>query len=149
VVAAEIGQSITVEKLGSFGPAAVRYAVRTVERAPHAFAEPGDDPSVWLLVDVQATGVRGHAEAAPIDFAFVAADGHRYRPWGMNKAEELRSETLQPGEQISGLLLFNVPPRVPANGKVVVVTVPYDVPLGYWTIGRQPPRYAGPERYPG
>jgi len=61
---------------------------------------------VWLPVDVQATGVRGLSEAKPHDFAFVAAGGRRYRLWGANKAEELGNVTLRPGEQVTGLVLF-------------------------------------------
>jgi hypothetical protein len=145
---AEIGQPMTVEPFAPGGyDYAVRYTVRRVEQARDADPSPDELERVWLLVDVEATGVRGDARAQPHDFAFVAADRSRYRPIGLDKAGLLDFTVLRPGEHASGLVLFHLPPDVPGAGAIVIVNM-HDEPIAYWSVGGSPARYAGPEKYP-
>ncbi|MEU4242365.1 hypothetical protein [Actinoplanes sp. NPDC026619] len=102
LIVAAIGQPLTVRPFAQYGyDFAIRYTVHSVLQAPHADPQPDEADSVWLLVDVEAVGVRGPVDAAPHDFAFVAADRSRYWPVGIGDKPQLEITSLQAGERAS------------------------------------------------
>ncbi|MBB2946402.1 hypothetical protein FB565_006170 [Actinoplanes lutulentus] len=148
---AAIGEPITVQPFAPYGnDAELRYTIRSVQQAPNAGPDPEEADTVWLLLDVEVAGVSGQALAAPHDLAFVAADSSRYWPMGIGGKQQLETTVLQPGEKVSGPVLFQVPADVPAFGKIVIKAIDDngDLPLGYWPMNGPPPHYEGPERYP-
>lgn len=85
------------------------------------FAEPRSswgempDHDVFLLVTVNAVAVGDEVyDVSPYDFYLRDADGRRYEPWNGNALFAiddygLESSELNPGEQVTGDIVFDVP----------------------------------------
>jgi len=109
-----------------------------VSRVQTATVEPGElgsTPSrgLYVVFYVKAVGAQGSMDVSPYDFYQVSADGAHvsdtaYAPaWGT----ELDTATLQPGENITGVLVYDVSPKG-AHGKLVYSPLMATRPIGQW-----------------
>ncbi|MBB5873191.1 hypothetical protein F4553_006625 [Allocatelliglobosispora scoriae] len=107
---AKLGQTITLS--GGLGDNRVAVTVFSLTTRSSAVDAAWVKPAkgVFAVVKVEMKVVRGKTHACSCDFALVAADGSLFEPvWPIGFDEAMQSVTLNTGEKVAGLVVFDVP----------------------------------------
>lgn len=119
VAAATIGDAITLS--GGLGDNRVTVTAKSAKKSASAANASWIKPKkgAYLAVTVEVTVAKGKTYACACDFALVAADGSLYEPvWPAGFDEAMQSVTLNAGEKVSGVVVFDVPASAIAAAKI-------------------------------
>lgn len=114
----------------------------TLSGARTADREPGSFPSKpergkYLVVAVTIAQVNGTYDVNPFNFKFVAKDGSVYEASFAAFPPGLQAVGLSAGQKTSGNIVFDVPTAALNGARIQVygISVDYDQPAAYWTVG--------------
>jgi hypothetical protein len=119
VAAAKLGETITLS--GGLGDNQVAVTAKAAQKlaaaADASFIKP--KKGAYLAVTVEVSVAKGKTYACYCDFAVVAKDGSLYEPvWPAGFDQAMQSVTLNAGEKVSGVVVFDLPADAVAGARV-------------------------------
>ena len=120
VAAAKLGDAITLS--GGLGGNQVTVTATSAKKSASAADAAWIKPKkgAYLAVTVEVSVIKGKTYACYCDFALVAPDGSLYEPvWPAGFDQAMQSVTLNAGEKVSGVVVFDVPAAAIARARMV------------------------------